>query len=778
MSVDLQTLSNDDVVRLTKVLARRPEYGISIPSKRWLNRQEERMKSLPKELLRPKNPLKRLAMKIADSIDPDILDTQAVMCPTHANLNGWLIRRLFLAVAYEATVHSDPIRSWEGRKSVPGLSAFVGRLDSIAALWIEPALFQECYGVAPFDPSMIYVRSGCEACILGAIGASGRALADLRAILVDRTERREDVRLHKGPRLTRIIEAWIDHLGARSENRNRPEECRAMSEDVLVDLRGTRAEVRAWRLEQKRANRRSRAARNSVYTELQRTKSGHRLSSIPSNARHKRRTRHGIPVALADRKGAEDQARAATLANHTGPEDLYRPDSLCDFSEVGRRQRGAYSIPPPRPDAPEPGRMSGSSAGHPTNSFIQQFEREQYDDEIQSPSCDYDDDEEDQYDERDYDQEERSRSIVSEWYTSRLADDALPDDRRNSIISRIHPAFQPSAGRESVYAAPSAVPAPLHYKKDRDPLNIRTEGLGGNPSANVSTTWTDATVYTVDPSTTDAASEAPPVPRMPLRFQNRGDVYQSPTVEEFPLTPSVAPGEYPTVSPIAGNADQSTIDFPSYADPFSDPQHGTSTSSGAPRASEPLNWPAPPQPQAQTFQGPSGMGKPQKKYLFQDSEVGSSLSTGQRQYLRNKREMKSFSRQENPFTRAGAGVGAGSRTGTPGTPTSSRGAGHLDRGYSRQSQRTAGEAPSLSSSRGDATTTTTTTATPAPMTPGPRASTAQEERDWWQGWGVRDDESEFDPVRPDDSASNVYWRRGSQGTEVTQMGMFVKKGKK
>ncbi|KAG4219645.1 hypothetical protein PC116_g31876, partial [Phytophthora cactorum] len=135
MSIDLDNPSSENVARLTKLLSRRPEYGIAIPSRRWLNRQEEKLRNIPEELLNNSGLLKRLFMKIADRIDPELVDPRAVLCKTHSALNPWLIRRFFLAVAYEVTVHTDMLRSWKGRMYYPVLSGFVGRVDSIAALW-------------------------------------------------------------------------------------------------------------------------------------------------------------------------------------------------------------------------------------------------------------------------------------------------------------------------------------------------------------------------------------------------------------------------------------------------------------------------------------------------------------------------------------------------------------------------------------------------------------------------------------------------------------------
>ncbi|KAI1500401.1 hypothetical protein F5X99DRAFT_238852 [Biscogniauxia marginata] len=729
MSIDISDLTDDDVVSLTRLLCRRPEYGIAIPSGKWLRRQEEKTKYLSKHMLRPTNPLRRFVMRIADSIDPNMVDPQAVLCQTHAVLNPWLIRRLFLAVAYEVTVHSDALRSWNGRTAIPALSAFVARLDAVNALWTEPDLYHECYGTAPFQNHMIYVKSGCEACILGAVGANAQVLADLRAILIDRTERRPerpDGRRSKGPRLVRVVEGWIDHLGE-----DRAARCREWSDDVLVELRATRSEVRRWRGEQKREHKRSRAARQSVYMELRRSDSGHRLSSVPSDARRRRRTRHGIPMALADREGADEQRRAAMYSHTTGAESVFRPDSLCNFSQAGKRQRSGHDTQTSRPIGPEPVRMSGPSNGSPTRSFIQRFEREVAVDEEQEPYDDYE--EEQEFEERDFEQEERSRTKVRDWYATRLADQDVDDTK--SSLSMIHPAFQP----QTTYGAPSAVPQGLHVKKDRDPskpqVKTGTRHADSRPT-NQSAMWTDATVYTVDPSNAAAPDpkDVPPIPRVPSRYNKRQE-HQQPGAREIPIS-----------SPI----DRSTSSRP--PDPGPDEKLINKDT--------PLNWPAPaspPQPQPQP-QPRAGMQKPTRKYLFQDSEAGSRLTATQKQYLRDHREMKDFAKEDNPFTRAGRGGGGRTThdddsqsptavTGSSTTTTSARGRYSRDRDRDRAASSTA-PPPSLSYSHGDTID--------------------------------GDGESEFEPVRPDDSVSNAFWRRsvgagaGAPDSDVTSFGAFMR----
>ncbi|KAI0481837.1 hypothetical protein F4859DRAFT_436801 [Xylaria cf. heliscus] len=635
MSIGIRDLSDELVVHITKVLARRPEYGIAIPSRRWLQRQEEKMKHLPKELLRSSNLLKRLATKIADSIDPNIVDPRAILCKTHSNLNPFLIRRLFIALAYEVTVHTDALRSWPGRTLAPELSAFVGRLDSIAALWTEPRLFHEIYGLAPFDGHHVFVRSACEACCLAAVGASGRALADLRAALVDRMERHRELPSGREPRLYRVVEAWIGHLRKHGEGVGRPEECKALSDAVVSKLRTARPQIEAWRAEQKQRLSTLRAERRSVYTELRRTKTGARIAALPTTSRHKRRTRDGIPVALANVESAADQRRSAMYMN--GTRSIYRPDSLSGYSEVYERQRTVRDLPPgPRSPAPERVRDSRTSNGLPTQSFLNRFEQEIPIDDEPGP---YDLEVEQEEDERDYEQEERSRAKVQEWWSNILRESQLDlgqDDTR-SVVTMVHPAFRPGGS----YIAESALPDPLHVKKGRAPPTRTTEDGGTTVSA-----WTDCTVHTVGLSTVQPSIEnIPSVPKIPSTYKHRGG--SSEIGSKTPGASSRPPMSRTKTSSTVRNRQQSTISSRQHRDKATirtNPKDPTPSSTKGKDA--PLNWPAPPHgrrypPTARDNPGPN------RKVFLPSSDVDSTFSAQRHAFLMNRFKAKEGEPEQN-----------------------------------------------------------------------------------------------------------------------------------
>ncbi|KAI1104691.1 hypothetical protein F4804DRAFT_180597 [Jackrogersella minutella] len=678
MSVDVRDLSDAHVNRLARLLSRRPEYGIAIPSRRWLSRQEEKFKSLPSELLRTSNPFKRLVIRLANSIDPSVIDPRAVLCKTHEALNPFLIRRLFLAVAYEVTVYTDTLRSWRDRKDFPIISAFVGRVDAVAALWTEPGLYRECYGTPPFENHMVFVRSGCEACILGAVGANARVLADLRTILIDRVERRSarpDGRRGKTPRLTRFVEAWIDHL-----KEERAAKCRAMSDNVLTELRARRPQIMQWRNRRRKEKRSSGSSRKPVYSELRSTESGHRLSDVPRTSQHRRRTRNGIPVAMVDPEGAEEQRRMAmfsmTKEETEGTKSIFRPDSMCDYSQLGTPRGPAYD-----PTYEQECINGGNDA---------------YDDDEVEEEADFD---------RDLEEEERSRSKVTEWYATRVAESQanLTADDTKSVMSMIHPAFQPS----QTFSHISAAPSPLRIKKDRQPGSDRTNAP--------STVWTDATVYTVNPSVANSGRDVPPVPRVPSMYKSHSVRSSRPRTSAAASPPGQVPRRTTVSSSVYSDEPTPTI-WPSFDD---------------------------------RVRSPTPTRGPSRNINLNDSPgAGPHVSAGQRQNIQPYGVMRGFSREDNPFTRE--------NTPRTGTPRSGRGNTPAPLGASRL----ASPVPSMSSSRGN---TDVGSHDFEPSTP-----TQPDEL-----WGFPEELQEA--LRPEDSLTMVGHRRPDDSIEFTPWGYFARK---
>ncbi|OTA60011.1 hypothetical protein K449DRAFT_435685 [Hypoxylon sp. EC38] len=683
MSIDVRDISGANVKRLTRVLSRRPEYGIAIPSRRWLIRQEEKIKSLPGELLRSSNLFKRLAIKIVNSVDPSVIDPMAVLCKIHAALNPWLIRRFFLAVAYEVTVHTDTLRSWKDRMNYPILSAFVGRVDAIAALWTEPSLYRDCYGTPPFENHMVFVTSGCEACILAAMGANARVLADLRAILIDRVERRpphRDGRSSKDPRLCRYVREWIDHLKPE-----RAAKCRAMSDDVLSQLRVVRPQLKQWRNQRRRKDSNAQASNQPVYVELKNTRSGPRLSHVPVDASRKRRTKNGIPVAMADLESAEEQRRVAmysmTQEANEGTRSIFRPDSITSNSRFGSPRFPAYDTANEQPP--------------------------QVNDNV-DPSVDYEDTEGDPELERDFAEEEESRKKVADWYTARLGEtraDLTADDAK-SVLSMVHPAFRPI----DTFSHKSAAPAPLRLKKDRAPTSDRSNNSNARSSA-----WTDATVYTVDPSIANSGQRGvPPVPRIPSEYRR-----EQRRRSEGGRPPSARPPRPRSSVPVDSTSRAGTRVTMSSSVYSDHPGFANNRSSRAPTI--PARNPA-------------------RNFLFAESDANSPISVGQRQYLRNHQGMRDFAPEDNPFARE--------RTPRASTP----------RGNT--------SVPSMSSPRN----TVNGTDNFEPPTP-----TSRDEDAWRESWGIPADDGR-DSVGPDDSLTMAMWQMEDENAaEISPWSYFRRK---
>ncbi|KAI1393620.1 uncharacterized protein F4822DRAFT_18879 [Hypoxylon trugodes] len=591
MSIDIRDLSKDGVSQLMRFLYRRPEYGIARPSQRWHVRQEEKMEQLPSEILRTSNLLKRLVIRIVDKINPDMIDPRAVLCKTHTPLNPFLIRHIFLAVAYEVTVHTDLYHSWKNITEYPSLAAFLARVDSIAALWTEKEFFEECYGTPPFEHHHIFVQSRCEACILGAIGGNARALADLRAVITDRMERLEHIRKGRTPakpRFSRFLEKWIDHLGD-----DRATKCRDMGANVLFALRATRPELLKWR-EQRKKDRKTNGP--TVYRELKNTPLGSQLSRVPEEYRADRRSKHGIPVAVTNLDGAAEQRRGAS--NYVPPlseVSVFRPDSMCAFSQVYARA-AAYGDP----DDPALGI-------DPYNDDEEEFEG--YAEGEVDP-------------EKILEYEEISRRKVADWYASQLKSRVdLSFDDTKSIMTGIHPAFQPAASQASFRRDP------LKFKKDRYPAP---------PKSMADSVWTDATVYTIDPSssTTDFRPDLgrdgiPAVPRVPPMYRESS-------------------ARHSRRHSINANDERPSSHRPSASRTNTEIPHPRPKSM-APSTSLPTRPPIVHPPKLQV---PTPNSKPNpRNFMFADSDAGSTaaLSMHEKRWIRDRKGMKDVPRTENPF---------------------------------------------------------------------------------------------------------------------------------
>ncbi|OLN83330.1 hypothetical protein CCHL11_02998 [Colletotrichum chlorophyti] len=210
----IQELTDSSIRKLARYLVLPLGYSVAKPPEHWLKEKGEDMSSLPSVCLRPSfdslniaNLVKRGWMRMSEKQTLPFTPEAAVLCATHRGLNSWKIRGLFALLATEVTTECQRLRRDEkddGLVIVPSVQEFVHRMNSIQALWMEPLAFEQVFG---YPPDMLdKVGSGCEACILSAVGSRPPLLCDLRAHLLARKM------MGKHPVLLRFVEAWIDAL--------------------------------------------------------------------------------------------------------------------------------------------------------------------------------------------------------------------------------------------------------------------------------------------------------------------------------------------------------------------------------------------------------------------------------------------------------------------------------------------------------------------------------------------------------------------------------------
>jgi hypothetical protein len=220
----IKDLSARDIEALTQLLSLGPG---SSPTSEWLRDQLHLLSTFPATLKRPSAILPRIAMALPFS------PPRALLCPTHKLLNSHLVRSIFLLVSAECTVRLT--RLVKNSLLPPKLSSFVKRLHKVNSLWMSPELYRVGFGALPGDPRYDRISSGCEACILAAVGGNQAVLCDLRASMIGRKKKR-----HPTPRLLPIVEAWIDWTG-------RSDALRQESEDLGREVRQCRRQMQLAR---------------------------------------------------------------------------------------------------------------------------------------------------------------------------------------------------------------------------------------------------------------------------------------------------------------------------------------------------------------------------------------------------------------------------------------------------------------------------------------------------------------------------------------------------
>ncbi|KAK8050029.1 hypothetical protein PG994_011759 [Apiospora phragmitis] len=721
MDVPLRKLTDEEIDALTNLLSRRPNYGIAIPSQKWLSRQQEKVDGLPDILLEPKSRLlrqvKRLSFNarkvLGDLVRP--LPERAILCPSHERLNPFLIRECFWLFCLEVGGHLECLRRWPHKSTV--MASWLTRLDSTTAYFMSKEHFDRMFGCAPHDNRFVRVVSECEACILAAVGANGRCLADLFTALILRQDdyRAVDARRKFKPRLLRFVDSWIRQMKNEEEGT-----IRQWIEELLAEIRPGHLEIRSyWREYQKTEKRKKREHRNR--------EKGNKDADSRS-ARNKRHSRHATAASKVkvDRASASEQRRLYrepevaqsvyrddSIANEANMAALKLTSSPANFDNAtydggdsfGEREQG-FGQPTPLPgdEEDEDGSNRYPAVG---SSYDDSYEHE---DEIANK---LDQDPEDRgagY------SAHRSHRRVSEWYNQCLkvtgGGELDPED--------VHPAIrqensQAKSQAKSYFSVKSAVPQPLRKgkipeeEKEEEYTPVRTGWANSGGAAPPPPKATKGTAPKDMP-----AANAPPVPRVPSRFGQgaSSSVYvddaatprTSTAVPSTPGSPTLAatatsldPDEYRPVSPLTSDEGSLTPTRGKFRNPWTQSEHNFGSSVDRPKA-PPLRQPD------NADDGSRQSARPplfdRRELAYPDSEVTvmdgkhhgndyNKSSTANKRYLAEARgSLKAVDLDKNPFIRQGSTRkrGGGAYQGSP-IPMSADQQQRLDRDEQRKLRR-------------------------------------------------------------------------------------------
>lgn len=224
----LEHISPTDIEILTQLLILTPGQK---PNKIWLQDQANCLTQFPFSLLKPSSVLLslRMALPTADN---------ANLCKTHKLLNPQLIREIFLELSAEVTARQKTLEQNPLLSSI--LSDHLIRLRSAASLWIEPTLFRTTYPTHPSNQCLPRIASGCEACILAAIGGNHTILSSLCTSILGRKKKG-----HPQAPLLPFVNAWIDWTGEGDA-------IRAGSDAVMKEVRKCRRQMQKTRRQTRR----------------------------------------------------------------------------------------------------------------------------------------------------------------------------------------------------------------------------------------------------------------------------------------------------------------------------------------------------------------------------------------------------------------------------------------------------------------------------------------------------------------------------------------------
>jgi hypothetical protein len=228
----IQDLSPEDLHHLAHLLSL--PRGTS-PHEDWLRAQTQHISTLPPTLQKCPSLLLSLL-----STSLPLSSTKAYLCSAHRSLNPYLIHHIFLLISAECTTRL--VRLVANPLPLPArISAFVNRLHALNALWMAPGLYRLAFGEMPMGAARRErISSGCEACLVAAVGGDESALSDLRAALLGRRKRGRPV-----AELLVLVEAWIRCVP-------RGEEIFALSEELGAEILRCRREMQKARRREKK----------------------------------------------------------------------------------------------------------------------------------------------------------------------------------------------------------------------------------------------------------------------------------------------------------------------------------------------------------------------------------------------------------------------------------------------------------------------------------------------------------------------------------------------
>lgn len=128
---------------------------------------------------------------------------------------GLRVQGLVSAAADNANASERPVSSagktLSDKEFNPEVRAWLQRLRTLNSLWLSPDLYRTFSRSTPGDKRFERVESGCEACILAAVGGNVQAILDLRTSMIGRKKRGHESRLWG------LVDAWTRRFGERAE---------------------------------------------------------------------------------------------------------------------------------------------------------------------------------------------------------------------------------------------------------------------------------------------------------------------------------------------------------------------------------------------------------------------------------------------------------------------------------------------------------------------------------------------------------------------------------